>query len=83
MKDRHTDPADADTSASEYEELVQLIVDSAWNPGNTVRTSQGRIWQFRTVPYTSDFPQTVERHASRPVTKATSAVERWRTVQPR
>jgi hypothetical protein len=77
MGDRDTDLADADSPAAEYDELAHLIVDGAWNPGDIICTSLGVTWQFRTVPYTSDFPETMERHASRPATTVTSAAERY------
>jgi hypothetical protein len=80
MSDRDLDPASVDSPTEEYEELVHLIVDGVWNPGDIVCTSDGVRWQFREDLYTSDFPETMERHASRLATKAASGLERWRTV---
>ena len=40
----------------EYDELVQLIVNMEWHPGDIVRTSKGVTWQFRETPSTSDIP---------------------------
>jgi hypothetical protein len=52
----HT-PADEDSRQDEYDELVHLIADGGWNPGDVVRTSKGVTWQFRVTPYTTDFPE--------------------------
>jgi hypothetical protein len=41
----------------EYAELVHLIVEGGWHPGDIVRTSRGATWQFRKIPYTADFPE--------------------------
>jgi len=79
MSDRDLDPASVNSPTEEYEELVHLIVDGAWDPGDIVYTSDGVRWQFREDLYTSDFPETMERHASRPATKAASSIKRWRT----
>ena len=83
MSNRDIDPANGDSPAAEYDELVHLIVDGTWNPGDIVCTSHGARWQFRKDLYTSDFSETMERHASRPATKAASGLERWRTVYSR
>jgi hypothetical protein len=77
MSDRDTDLADADSPAAEYDELAHLIVDGVWHPGDIVCTSDGVRWPFREDLYTSGFPETMERHASRPATTVTSAAERY------
>ena len=48
------DPALAEEEApdDEYDELVQLIVSTEWQPGDTFRTAKGSTWQFRVTPYT-------------------------------
>jgi hypothetical protein len=62
------DPALADEEApdDEYDELVQLIVEAEWQPGDLVGTATGTIWQFRVTPYTSDFPDVSTPHAATP-----------------
>ena len=57
MSDHDHAPADEDSREDEYVELVHLIGDGGWNPGDIVRTSKGVTWQFRETPYTSDFPE--------------------------
>ncbi len=63
MSDQRAVPADEDPGDDEYGELVQLIVNAEWLPGDIVRTSKGATWQFRAAPYTSDFPMN-DQHAS-------------------
>jgi hypothetical protein len=46
-----------DSRQDEYAELVHLIVDGGWHPGDIVRTSTGVTWQFRKIPYTTEFPE--------------------------
>jgi hypothetical protein len=62
------DPALAEEEApdDEYDELVQLIVYTEWQPGDTFRTAKGSTWQFRVTPYTSDFPDVSTPHAATP-----------------
>ena len=64
MSDQDTVRANDHAPDDEYDELVRLIVDGGWTPGDIIRTSKGGTWQFRRVPYTSDFPEVDERHAS-------------------
>jgi hypothetical protein len=52
-----------DAPDEEYDELLQLIVDAEWHPGDIVRTTKGVRWQFRKTPYTSDFPDANEPHS--------------------
>jgi hypothetical protein len=49
--------ADDDARADEYVELIQLIGDGGWHPGDIVRTATGVTWQFRETPYTTEFPE--------------------------
>jgi hypothetical protein len=49
--------ADDDARADEYVELIQLIGDGGWHPGDSVRTATGVTWQFRETPYTTEFPE--------------------------
>ena len=64
MSEHGTGSPDDDPSDEEYDELVRLIVAAQWHPGDTVRTTKGVTWQFRQMPYTSDFPEANERHAA-------------------
>jgi len=59
----HT-PTKEESRDDEYAELWRWIVDAGWNPGDIFCTSQGVAWQFRETPYTSEFPEVQERHAS-------------------
>ena len=56
MSDHAPAPAGGDALDDEYDELVHLIVETEWNPGDLVHTATGLTWQFRVTPYTSDFP---------------------------
>jgi len=67
VSEHGTAPPGNDAPDEEYDELLQLIVDAEWHPGDIVRTSTGVSWQFRETPYTSDFPEANEPHASGPV----------------
>ena len=60
MSEHNRPPAAAEARDHEYVELVQLILQSTWRPGDLVRTAAGTIWQFRPVSYTSDFPEASE-----------------------
>jgi hypothetical protein len=59
-----TAPAPENALDDEYAELRRRITDGGWNPGDMFRTSTGTKWQFRTAPYTADFPGIYERQAS-------------------
>jgi hypothetical protein len=54
----------ATLSEVKHAALVQLIVAAEWHPGDIVRSTKGITWQFRKTPYTSDFPEANELHAS-------------------
>jgi hypothetical protein len=54
---RNSRSANEESRQDEYAELVHLIVDGGWNPGDIVRTSKGVRWKFRETPYTTDFPE--------------------------
>ena len=56
MSEHGTAPPGNDAPDEEYDELLHLIVDAEWHPGDIVRTSKGGRWQFRKPSYTSDFP---------------------------
>jgi hypothetical protein len=58
-------PADQDARDDEYAELVQLIVQRTWRPGELVRTATGRISQFRATPHTAGFPDADQPHVAR------------------
>jgi hypothetical protein len=64
MSEHSTVPPDDDPPDEEYDELLQLIVAAKWRPGDIVRTTKGVTWQFRKMPYTSDFPEANQLHAS-------------------
>jgi hypothetical protein len=64
MSEHGTVPPSDDPPDEEYDELVQLIVAAEWHPGDIVRSTKGITWQFRKTPYTSDFPEANELHAS-------------------
>jgi hypothetical protein len=64
MSDQDPIPAEEPAREDEYDELVPLIVAGRWHPGDLVRTATGTIWQFREVPYTSDFPEGHERRTA-------------------
>ena len=64
MSEHGTAPSCNDAPDEEYDELLHLIVDAEWHPGDIVRTSKGVTWQFRKTPYTSDFPEASEPHSS-------------------
>ena len=61
MSEHGTAPPGNDALDKEYDELLHLIVDAEWHPGDIVRTSNGVTWQFRETPYTSDFPRPMNR----------------------
>ena len=64
MSDHDPVAADEDFRGDEYAELWHRIVVGGWNPGDMFRTSKGVTWQFREIPYTSDFPEWHERPAA-------------------
>ena len=64
MSEHGTAPPGNNAPEEEYDELLHLIVDAEWHPGDIVRTSKGVTWQFRKTPYTSDFPEANEPHSS-------------------
>jgi hypothetical protein len=64
MSEHGTVPLGDDPPDEEYDELVRLIVAAEWHPGDIFRSTKGITWQFRKTPYTSDFPESNELHAS-------------------
>ena len=64
MSEHGTASPGNDAPNEEYDELLHLIVDAEWHPGDIVRTTKGVRWRFRETPYTSDFPETNEPHSS-------------------
>ena len=64
MSDHDHVPAEEESRNDEYAELWRRIVTGGWHPGDIFRTSKGAMWKFRETPYTSDFPEVQERHAS-------------------
>jgi hypothetical protein len=57
MSEHTPTPAAAEARHREYVELVQVILQRTWRPGELVRTAAGTIWQFRPVASTSDVPE--------------------------
>ena len=64
MSEHSTAPPGNDAPDEEYDELVDLIVNAEWHPGDIVRTTKGVRWRFRETPYTSEFPEADEPHSS-------------------
>jgi hypothetical protein len=65
MGDGASAPEDDEAREEEYAELVQLIVHGTWQPGDLVRTTTGRLWQFRATPDTEELPTTTQRVCER------------------
>ena len=76
MSEHGTAPPGNDAADKEYDELLHLIVDAEWHPGDIVRTSKGVTWQFRETPYTSDFPEANKLHSSDKARKGAFRPER-------
>ena len=72
MSEHGTAPPGNNAPEEEYDELLHLIVDAEWHPGDIVHTSRGGRWQFRKTPYTSGFPEASEPHSSDKVRKDAS-----------